>query len=75
MPIIEMHMMEGRTAEQKSAAARAVTDALVHSLGVRVDAVRILITEHRADGFFVAGQTMAQRAAAQSAPISEERNS
>lgn len=74
MPIIEMHMMEGRTAEQKSAAARAVTDALVHSLGVRVDAVRIMITEHRADGFFVAGQTMAQRTAAQSAPISEEQN-
>lgn len=56
MPILEMHLMEGRTLEQKEAAARAVTDALVGSLGVKPQSVRILITEHKNDEFYVAGQ-------------------
>lgn len=63
MPIIEMHLMEGRTAEQKSAAAIAMTEALSCSLGVSPETVRILITEHKDDGFYVAGKTMTQRQA------------
>lgn len=55
MPIIEMHMLEGRTGEQKQRAATAITNALVESLGVKADTVRILITEHRVDEFYVAG--------------------
>lgn len=31
MPIIEMHLMEGRTTEQKSSAAKAITDAVTSS--------------------------------------------
>lgn len=55
MPILEMHLMEGRTEEQKQRMAVAVTDALVESLGVKAESVRILITEHRNDEFYVAG--------------------
>lgn len=55
MPIIEMHMLEGRTGEQKQRAATAVTNALVEALGVKAETVRILITEHRVDEFYVAG--------------------
>jgi 4-oxalocrotonate tautomerase len=72
MPIIEVHLVEGRTSEQKAAMAEAVTDAVVRSLGARADAVRILVTEHRPDGFYVAGQTMAQRAAKQHAIVQEQ---
>lgn len=72
MPIIEVHLMEGRTSEQKAAMAEAVTDAVVRSLGAKLEAVRILVTEHRPDGFFVAGQTMAQRAASQNASLQEQ---
>ena len=64
MPIIEMHMMVGRTTEQKHKVAAAVTEAVARSLECSADTVRILITEHADDGFFVAGQSMAQRAAA-----------
>lgn len=64
MPIIEMHMMVGRTTEQKNRVAVAVTEAVAKSLDCSADTVRILITEHATDGFYVAGQTMAQRAAA-----------
>lgn len=67
MPIIEMHLMEGRTAEQKSAAAIAMTEALSRSLGVSPETVRILITEHKDDGFYVAGKTMTQRQAEKNA--------
>ena len=67
MPIIEMHLMVGRTTEQKNKVAVAVTEAVSQSLGCSADTVRILITEHATDGFYVAGQTMAQRAAARAA--------
>lgn len=62
MPIIEMHLLEGRTTEQKSGAARAVTEAITASLGVREESVRILITEHRGSEFYVAGVAPALKA-------------
>jgi 4-oxalocrotonate tautomerase len=61
MPIIEMHLMEGRTDEQKSGVAKAVTEAVTASLGVRAESVRILITEHGKHEFYVAGTTLAAR--------------
>lgn len=63
MPIIEMHLLQGRTVEQKHRVAKAITEAVVQSLDVKAESVRILITEHDANGFYVAGQTSAQRAA------------
>lgn len=61
MPIIEMHLLEGRSVEKKRKAIAAVTNALVESLEVRADQVRILITEHPAEHFGVGGQTAAER--------------
>jgi len=69
MPIIEMHLMQGRTVEQKHRVAQAVTEAVVGALAVNPESVRILITELDANGFYVAGQTMAQRAAAAAPPL------
>ena len=62
MPIIEMHLMEGRTVKQKASAAKAITDAVIESLGVRAESVRILITEHRGAEFYVAGVAPALKA-------------
>ncbi|MCH9829419.1 MAG: 2-hydroxymuconate tautomerase family protein [Gammaproteobacteria bacterium] len=78
MPIIEMHMMEGRSDDQKRSVAAAVTEAVTRSLGVAADSVRILITEHRREEFYVAGQTLAHRAEqrlATAAAIIEEPSS
>jgi 4-oxalocrotonate tautomerase len=61
MPIIEMHMLEGRTAEQKSAVAAAMTAAICDSLQCPAETVRILITEHREHEFYVGGLNKAQR--------------
>lgn len=55
MPIIEMHLLTGRSAETKSRVAKAITAAAAESLGVSPDTVRIMITEHAKDDFYVAG--------------------
>lgn len=61
MPIIEMHLMEGRTVEQKRAVAAAIAEAVTRTLGVRPDQVRLLITEHKPDEFSVGGITAGQK--------------
>ena len=55
MPIIEMHLLEGRSVEKKRKAVAAMTAALVEALEVPAETVRILITEHAAENFSVAG--------------------
>lgn len=61
MPIIEMHLLAGRTPAQKRQAAAAITEAVCGALGVRADQVRILVTEHGMDDFSVGGVTAGQR--------------
>ena len=63
MPIIEMHLLEGRTVEQKRKVVGAITHAVVEALGVKAEQVRILITEHGAENFSVAGVTAGEREA------------
>ena len=61
MPIIEMHLLEGRSVEMKRKAVAAITNAVIESLEVRREQVRILITEHGPDNFAVGGTTVADR--------------
>jgi 4-oxalocrotonate tautomerase len=67
MPIIELNVAEGRTVEQKAAAVAAITDAVVRTLDVQPEQVRILINEVKDENFAIAGETMAMRAARASA--------
>ena len=55
MPIIQVNLLEGRTVAQKRAMVAAVTDAIVESLGVKRDSVRIMINEMHAENFALAG--------------------
>lgn len=43
MPIIEMHLLEGRSEEEKERACVALTDAAMGALGVRREQVIVLI--------------------------------
>lgn len=45
MPIVQIHMFEGRTAEQKRALVRKVTDAVAETISVPPDVVHIVISE------------------------------
>lgn len=67
MPIIQLNVAEGRTAEQKLAVMAAITDAVVRTLDVRPEQVRVLINEVKDENFAIAGETMAMRAARASA--------
>lgn len=64
MPIIEFHLLEGRTVEQKRKLCEAVTETVVDVLGVRREQVRILIHNLPPENFAIAGVTAADRAAA-----------
>ena len=45
MPIAIIHLMEGRDEAKKTAAIAAVTKALVESLGVKEESVRVILLE------------------------------
>jgi 4-oxalocrotonate tautomerase len=59
MPIIEIHLREGRTPEQKRALHEKVAHAAAEAVDCDLSIVRILITEHRADEFSVGGKLKA----------------
>ena len=61
MPIIEMHLMVGRSVEQKRAVAEAVAEAVTRTLGVGPEQVRLLIAEHGSEEFSVGGVTAGRK--------------
>ena len=74
MPIIQVNLLEGRTVAQKRAMIAAVTDAVVDSLGVRAESVRIMINEMHPEHFALAGisagqQPLNQRGNGHAAPV------
>ena len=73
MPIIEIHLLEGRTVEQKRRLHAAVTQAAVDTVGARPEQVRIMITEHGGEHFSIAGQTANQRKAAAAAAEEQQK--
>ena len=61
MPIVNIMLIEGRTPEQKKAMFKAVTDAIVQTLGAPRESVRIVINEVPMEHFVVGGMTREER--------------
>lgn len=61
MPIIQVHLLQGRSVAQKRRMVAAVTEALVASLDIPADSVRILIDEMHPEHFALAGVTDGER--------------
>ncbi|MBV1952070.1 MAG: 4-oxalocrotonate tautomerase family protein [Cycloclasticus sp.] len=57
MPIAHIHMMEGRTEEQKAAVIEKVTDALCEAVDAPRQNVRVLIQEVPNTQFGIGGVT------------------
>ena len=57
MPIIQIHMIEGRTNEQKEAVIREVTEAMVRAVGTPKESVRVLIHEMPKQHFGIGGES------------------
>ena len=61
MPLIEIHMLEGRSDEQKRAVLDAVTEAVRESLGAPLNTIRVWIQEFCPKEYMVAGQLYSDR--------------
>ena len=61
MPLIEIHLLEGRTDEQKRALLQAVTDAVQTSVGASLESIRVWINEFSRTEYMAAGVLAADK--------------
>ncbi|TRW46571.1 tautomerase family protein [Georgenia yuyongxinii] len=64
MPLIQITMGAGRTAEQKRELLSAISQAAHETTGTPLAAVRAWIVEVPADELMIAGETLAERQSA-----------
>jgi len=55
MPLVEIHLLQGRTKEQKKALLESVTAAVHQSIQAPLDSIRVWIQEFPPDEFMSAG--------------------
>jgi len=60
MPVIVVEMYTGRTAEQKAALAKKLTEGTIEVLEVRPDQVRVIIHEVPKENYAIGGKTAAE---------------
>lgn len=63
MPLVQVHMAEGRTPVQKKALMNAITDAMVEHLGAPRESVRVWIGEFPNTDFMAGGELLADKQA------------
>ncbi len=55
MPLVHVHMRQGKTIEAKRKLVAAMTDAIVKSLNVKPEGVRIVLHEMAKENYAIAG--------------------
>jgi 4-oxalocrotonate tautomerase len=60
MPICQIHLLEGRTVEQKRSLIAGITQAVVDSLGAKPESVRVILTEMPKEHFGVGGKSQGE---------------
>ncbi|MCL6562445.1 MAG: 4-oxalocrotonate tautomerase family protein [Firmicutes bacterium] len=63
MPLAQIHILEGRTEEQKKRLVEEVTAAISRSLGAAPESIRVLLYELPKTHWAVGGVSMAEQAA------------
>lgn len=61
MPLVEIHMLNGRTESQKRALLDEVTRAVQESLGVPLSSIRVWIQEFSSKEYMIAGELAADK--------------
>jgi 4-oxalocrotonate tautomerase len=61
MPIIQVSMFEGRTVDQKRKLVAEMTDAVVNSLGVKPEDVRIILQDMAKHDYSIGGKLVIDR--------------
>jgi len=64
MPLVQITMLEGRTADQKRKIARRITDALVEEAGARREAVIIAFHEVSKESYASGGELLIDKSTA-----------
>lgn len=59
MPLIQVTLARGRTPEQLTAFAEALTAAAEEAIGAKRESVRVVLTECEPDHWFVGGESLA----------------
>ena len=55
MPIVQIHLIEGRTVEQKRALVQKVTTAVCESVNVTPEAVKIILSDMAKHDYAIGG--------------------
>ena len=55
MPIIQVHLFEGRTLDQKRKLVASMTEAVVKSLDIKAEDVRIILEDMARHDYAIAG--------------------
>jgi len=61
MPLIQVTMLQGRTADQKRKIAQRLTDVMVEDAGARREAIVVTFLELPKDSYASAGELMADK--------------
>jgi 4-oxalocrotonate tautomerase len=61
MPLIEIHLLEGRTDDQKKALLTAVTAAVHESIDAPLESIRVWVQEFSPREYMIAGILAAER--------------
>jgi len=61
MPLIEIHLLEGRTDEQKRALLSSVTRAVRESIGAPLESIRVWVQEFSPKEYMAAGVLAADK--------------
>jgi 4-oxalocrotonate tautomerase len=61
MPLIQVTMLEGRTADQKRKLAKRITDAMVEEAGARREAIVVAFHEVSKESYASGGILMADK--------------
>lgn len=61
MPLVQVHLIEGRTAEQKKRLLDAVTRAVQESIGAPLPSIRVWLHEFGAEDYMIGGELASER--------------
>jgi 4-oxalocrotonate tautomerase len=61
MPIVQIHLLKGRTVEQKRALVKRVTEAVSETVNAPPEAVEVIISEMERENFSRAGILIADQ--------------
>jgi 4-oxalocrotonate tautomerase len=61
MPMVQITLLAGRTADQKRKIAKRVADALVEEAGAKREAIAVAFNEVSAESYALGGELMADK--------------